>query len=322
MNDLIRWSKLINFFISVTDGSHRKMYLLATDHLHKLQEMAVHDPFLQDLLTFLLPFYNSFIAQYRKSNQDRILLAEKTADLSDMLVELSTNKIRQWDIQIQGVYDMRSNVYKRLLPDGRGPFQTNSYEMRIEAILSLAERLNLDPQLSALGQDVEAYGLQLQSLRMQQQGIKVYRSANSKALEEQRLELAKGLYAVFCRLKGHYYEELYEVEKFYKLHYFRTSNDNNGLSDQEVNSFEISLEANSRSGQLEDLLEGGQNIRLTHLEGGQLQYYTVVNAVDTPLEEHNLDPLQSVILTVADGHQLLVVNNTHGIPAKLQVEIL
>ena len=322
MNDLVRWSKLINFFISVTEGSHRKMYLLAADHLRKLQEMAVHDPFLQDLLTFLLPFFDSFIAQYRKTNQDRILLAEKTADFKDMLDNLSADTIRQWDIQIQMVYDMRSNIYRRMLPEGRKPFQGGSYEMRIENVLSLAERLSMDPQLSTLGQDVEAYGLQLQDLRTQQQRLKVYRSANSIALEEQRLNLAKGLYAVFSRLKGHYYEELYEVEKFYSLHYFRTATEDADLAEEDINSFEISLEANSRSGQLEDLLEGGETIRITHLEGGQLKYYTVVNAVDTPLEEYSLSPLQSVSMTVPDGHQLLVVDNVHSIPAKLQIEVL
>lgn len=322
MDDLVSWSKLINFFISSTKNSSRKMYLLASDHLRKLEAMASQDPFIEDLWLFLLPYYQAFVAQYRKANQDRIESAKRTADFTDKIDLLSSRLIRRWDAQIQLVYDIDDNQYKQLLPYGRKPFHRETYELRIEAIFSLGERLLADPQLQHLGQAVMAYGQQLQDLRIQQQGFKVYKSANAKSLEKERLQLAQGLYAVFCRLKGYYYKELHQVEKFYSLHYFRAKTKSKASSSQEERVIMLDLAPNSRLAQFQEQLKGGEEIHLRHIEGPSLKYYTLAHEVDRPAQEEDLSPLSNQSLIVPEGHRLLVLENDQPLAAKLQIEII
>ncbi|AFC26331.1 hypothetical protein [Saprospira grandis] len=322
MDDLVSWSQLINFFISSTKNSSRKMYLLASDHLRKLESMASQDPFLEDLWLFLLPYYQAFVAQYRKTNQDRIEGAQKTADFTEKINLLSSRLIRRWDAQIQLVYDIDDNRYKKFFPYGRKPFHRETYELRIEAVLSLGERLLAEPQLQQLGQTVLAFGQQLQALRIQQQGFKAYNSVNAKRLEKERLQLAQGLYAVFCRLKGYYYQELHQVEKFYSLHYFRAKTKTKAASSQEERVIMLDLAPHSRLAQFQEQLKGGEEIHLRHIEGPSLKYYTLAHEMDQPTQIKDLPPLSQQALIVPKGHRLLLLENDQPLPAKLQIEIV
>lgn len=86
--------------------------------------------------------------------------------------------------------------------------------------------------------------------------------------------------------------------------------------------FELDLAPESRLVQLEGLLTGGETIRITHLEGAAVKYYSVVNAADSPTEVYDLHPNQTGILQLPSGHRLLLLDNPSANRTKLEVELL
>jgi len=319
------WSKIENFVNSSTQSSLKKMYLMSTDHIHKLMAEAPNDAVIQDILTFVQPAYSNFVRQYRAKTLQINAYRLKTLDFTNMAALLSSEKIRRWDVEIQMIYDDRSNQYQSLLPNGRAPFQKGAYEMRIESVMTLGEALSMDPQLATLGGDILAFGQQLELLRQEQQGDEGQKSIHSASLEALREELATVLFGAFGRLVGHYYRELHRVTNFYELKYFRrrpSSSNNNSEEEENYDLFEFDLAPQSRVVKLEGLLAGGETIRLQLLEGDNLQYYTVANSADTPDQVYRLQNSQNARLQLPLGHRLLVLENSENSSAKVEVEIL
>ncbi|WCL80726.1 hypothetical protein PPO43_12175 [Saprospira sp. CCB-QB6] len=319
------WIHLDNFIDNWTENSLKRMYLLSTDHIHKLAAKAPNDPVIQEILDFVEPAYRNFIQQYRVKTLQRNLYRQKTAEFHDLLRLLSAKKIRSWDVQIQIVYDAKSATYMALLPEGRNPFQKGAYEMRIEAVNTLGEALSSDAQLGALATEVLAFGQQMQATRQEQQGNEGTKDNHADTLEALRQELAIVLFWGFSRLKTHYYRELYLVKNFYELQYFRKRKKRGrkaSAKEEEFGLFELELAPESRLVQLEGLLRGGESVRITHLEGAAVKYYSAANAADTPTEVYDLHPNQTVHLQLPSGHRLLLLDNPAANMAKVQLELI
>lgn len=319
------WSKIENFLNSSTEGNLKKMYLMSTDHIHKLIAKAPNDAAIQDILNFVQPAYSNFVRQYREKTLQANIYRLKTANFREQLSLLSSEKIRQWDVNIQMVHDAKSNQYMHLLPHGRAPFQKGAYEMRIEAVMTLGEAVSLDPQLTSLGTDILAFGQQLEDLRQDQQGDEGEKDEQADSLEALRKELAIVLYGAFGRLIAHHYRELHRVSNFYELKYFRrrqSSGSPNSEEEDDYGLFEIDLAPESRVVQLEGLLNGGETVRLTHLGGEILQYYSAANSADTPNQIYSLHPSQTVNLQLPLGHRLLLLDNPAANMAKVELELL
>ena len=319
------WAALSNFFYSSTKGSFKKMYQLATDHLSKLRIKAATDPDIQDILTFFEPFYFAFLQQYERSIDGRTAYHAKTAEFNELLEEVTGPLLRRWAAEIQISYDNQSRQYKSFFPQGRRVFQNNSLEVRIQLVKTLGRNLLQDPQLATLGTTVAGYGQQLEDLRNEQQGLEYHYNNNSTLLEQQREELSLGLFACFARLEFHYYRDINQVADFYELKYFRRSNNDSSeesTEEEDYGLFEIDLAAESRSAQLEGLLRGGENIRITHLEGEPLKYYSAANATDSPAQIYELQPNQSASLQLPAGHRLLFFDNPASQMAKVELELM
>ncbi|WCL81310.1 hypothetical protein PPO43_15145 [Saprospira sp. CCB-QB6] len=321
MVEITGWTKTENFVYTITKDNKKKMYLLAKDHVHKLTEKAASDPVIQDILNFVLPAYDDFLLQYRKNTIDKREYHQKTADFKALLHQLSSVEIRRWDIEIQMTYDVITSDYTRLLPDGREPFQKGTYDMRIEAVMTLGDLLSNDPQLQGLGATVLAFGQQLEDLRSQQQGVEGNTDDNVDDLETTRQELAIVLYGAFARLLAHYYRTPKRVDNFYELKYFRRGN-SSSEEDDDYSRFEVDLAPESRLVQLEGLLTGGETVRITHLEGEPIKYYSAANAADSPAQVYELQPNQTVSLQLPAGHRLLLLDNPAANMAKVELELM
>ena len=322
----VEWDHLKNFFESQTRGSFKKMYQLATDHLSKLRIKAVNDPVIQDILTFFEPFYLDFLQQYERSIDGRSAYHAKTAEFNELLEEVTAPLLRRWVAEIQMSYDNQSRQYKNFFPQGRTVFQNNSNEVRIQLVKTLGRNLLNDPQLANLGTTVATYGQQLEDLRNEQQGLEYNYNNNSTLLEQQRKELSLGLFASFARLKFHYYRDINQVADFYELKYFRRGNssseEENTEEDDDYGRFEVDLAPESRLVQLEGLLTGGETVRITHLEGEPIKYYSAANAADSPAQVYELQPNQTISLQLPAGHRLLLLDNPAANMAKVELELM
>ena len=217
------WSLLRNTFDNVTKYNDKRMLLMASDHCDKLAFSASTNLKINSLYQQFLPAFLRFKGAYQKLMANYALYQSCTQAFEEKIAELSATLARKWDVTIQMEYDERSADYKMLLPNGRAPFQTGAYEMRIAAIhsllISLEEKGNSN--LAILIQKIKTWIAETQLLRTKQQGIEQRDSAYRQELEEARQLLATEMHGVFFGLCAIYYQNLVQVETFYELKYLR-----------------------------------------------------------------------------------------------------
>ncbi len=229
------WYALRNTFDSVTKSSLKRMLIMSTDHHDKLLVESGNDPQIAQLYQLFLPAYQAFKQAYTNTFQKDALYQGNTLIVENLFAELSSQKIRQWDIWIQNVYLDNTPQYLMLLPNGRSPFQSGSYESRINAIISLEGNLSNFPTLANVLTDVSNFRQQMVQARTTQQGAEKSNADTVKAVEEARVELAQVMQGVWGGLILRYFKNIAQVETFYELKYLRsssTSNDNAPISMQ------------------------------------------------------------------------------------------
>ena len=215
------WFYLHNPFDNVTKHSFTLMNLLATDHHDKLKHKANTDARFAPLYQDFESAYKVFKEVFTKSLSNAGRYQSNTKKVESLFTELTSTRIRQWDVKIQNEYDEMSNEYVSILPNGRKPFQTGGYEARINEVKALYDRLNYHSNLAQLAADIKQFAYNLEQARTEQQGFEQAERELSQALELARLELAKVMYGVFVRLKYLHLNELKQVETYYELQYLR-----------------------------------------------------------------------------------------------------
>ena len=220
------WYALRNTFDSVTKSSLKRMLIMATDHHDKLLAESGNDPQIAQLYQLFAPAYQAFKQAYNQTFQKDAFYQGNTKMVETLVLELSSQKIRQWDIWIQNVYLDNTPQYLMLLPNGRNPFQSGSYESRINAIVALEANLGSFAVLANVLADVTAFRQQIEQARTTQQGVEKAVSDTVKAVEDRRVELAQVMQGVFGGLILRYFKNIAQVETFYELKYLRTSSGN------------------------------------------------------------------------------------------------
>lgn len=243
----ITWYYLRNTFDSVTKGSFKRMLVLATDHHEKLLAESANDAQINSLYQLFEPVYLAFKDAYNNTFKKGAIYQGNTQIVETMFAELSSKKVRQWDIWIQNVYLDNEPEYLMLLPNGRSPFQTGGYEARINAIVALEGNLGNFPALANVLSDVSAFRQQLEHARATQQNIEKSVANATKAVEDARFELAKVMHAVLGGLILRYYENLSQVETFYELKYLRASSGSSGSNTATVPMQSHSIGASQRA---------------------------------------------------------------------------
>ena len=222
----LNWQYTYNTFEVATRNSAKKMSIIAPDHLSKL-EAESSDPDIAAIAAESQSAVNDYALTYAHWIATNGLYKGETNRFTNLLTELSSLKIKQWDAQIQVVHLEGTSDYIALLPSGRGPFQKGAYDVRIAEVAALAERLTAYPALAALQVQVETYRATLLNARdLQQQKEGLVKQA-SETLNTIRIELANQLYKNLGALMVKYYQNPLQIERFYDLELIRSQNTGN-----------------------------------------------------------------------------------------------
>ncbi|MGB1207238.1 MAG: hypothetical protein ACPG5B_16440 [Chitinophagales bacterium] len=243
MNVLTRWSYLNNPFDNSTKRNTKRMKSLATDHLTKLKKGATTDSVIQELYDYILPAYEAFTKYYTRRTTLEARYQMETQRFANAMALLMSKKIKRWEALSLLTYDDTTPEYNMIFPNGREPFRASTYDDRISETSSLAERLQMFPDLADLQIEVSDYANDLFKLRDIQQGFEKDLADIRDTLEQSRFELAKKMHAVFGRLIFRYIDDLRLAENYYELQYLIRSN--NSTDEEEDNNLILLAEEGS-----------------------------------------------------------------------------
>lgn len=218
-------SILRNQFDNATKGNFKRMLLSATDHFDKLKQAAVGNAQINTIYQTALPVYQKYMTKYQQITSNYALYQGHTQLFEEKILELRSTLIRKWDVIIQYEYDETSAQYKMLLPNGRTPFQSGAYELRLNAVSSLLASVQAmnNPNFATLVQMMDTWLQQAYDLRAKQQGIESVDSLLRQEIENDRKALADAMHLVFFQLCVNYYPNLAQVETFYEWKYFKSA---------------------------------------------------------------------------------------------------
>jgi hypothetical protein len=315
------WSYLQNPFDNVTKSSYKNMYLMATDHFDKLLANKT-DATINELYEFGKPFFDAFITQYRKSGTDDNVYKMYTKQFEDLLLELSGTLARRWDVQIQTQFDIDTSAYMGLMPNGRRPFQSGPYDLRINAVKALSDMLLLYPVLSDLQKEVNDFHTAILEARTKQQGIENLGQTNTSDIENSRLALAQAMHHIFGGLIQKFYLDLAKVESFYELRYLRRS-PSSGNNDAPLALEEVTIAQGSSATALVNKIMGGSKLTVTNMGEATLTAYSAVDG-NSPVPAnggYTISAGQSVSFDAVAGDTLVkIINDIDPFDGKALVE--
>ena len=217
----MNWTYVRNPFDNVTKTNFKRMLLMARDHRDKLGQY-VSDPDIANLHTSINGAFTHFESAYSDANVNSGFYQGNTRMVENLLNDLRSQKIKQWDIWIQNEYLDDTPEYLMLLPNRRSPFQSGAYELRIDAVKTLEKALQSFPNLANVLTDVQAFIQQLDAARTKQQQAETLDQSLSQALENSRLELAKQMHRAFGFLLYKHYNKPTEISRYYELKYLQS----------------------------------------------------------------------------------------------------
>jgi len=312
---------LENQFLNATFGTSKLMHMVIFDHYGKLVEGALDDPNLVPVRDRTLPFLTDL-----QNARAGFLGAKGTREATTLafenkLKELSMPKIRDWDIQIQGVYADDSSEYRDLLTNGRGPFQKGGYEERMTALLDLRDKLAGYPLLAATLADVTAFYTAILALRTAQTQKEQRLALASDRMELARLGAAKICYRNLAWLIDYLIDNLEEVDNYYEFNLIMTT----GSAPEEGTGYEgtvdpaTTIEVAARDFSVVTLvrLKNTGTATLTFCRGD-------VSAITCTSPSKELAPGESLDVTPDDlgsGQFLNVTNNEPAIAGAWEVVV-
>jgi hypothetical protein len=217
------WSYAQNVFNNTSKSNFKRMLLMSRDHHDKLKVEAAGNPTIDALYQAFLPDFTRFKDLYSHVNSNSAGYQGLTMQLENLMVELRGTKAKRWDIMLQNVYDDTTVAYRSVFSNGRAPFQSGPYDMRIAAVQSLSANMAAYPDLAAVKVDVDAFLTNIETARTEQQGGEKRDSTLRADLEDARIALAVAMHRVFGGLIQLYADNTKKIETFYELKYLRAS---------------------------------------------------------------------------------------------------
>lgn len=279
----------MNPFKAVTDGSAKRALLLGRDHTDKLFQQQTTDTELVPLYGYVSTAFKTFEDFYSELHNNEAFYKGNTQMLETMMRELSSNKIRQWDVQIQNVFMNDTPQYTMLLPQNRQPFQKGAYEMRLDTLRTFSKSLARFTELSSIKDDADLFLSKINSIRSNQQQVESVSSVLRQDVEAARIELVYQMHRVFGYLLFKHYRTPADLSRYYEMKYLQTP----AATTNVIVSYEkYSVSSNSR----------------INLYNGQLtaqSYITIKNTGSVPLKifttTDNNATLPDDVTTVAIG---------------------
>lgn len=211
------WHYLINTFLVVTASNYKKALSLGVDHLAKLVANQ-SDAFIAAMVATFDPVMQAFMAA--QQNLDAALGDYKgeTQSVEGLFKLMNDEKLSYWEGQVFYFYPKGSDQATQLLPKGRGPFQTGTYEQRILAIKTFGDKCALITNLVPLSVNVLAFHTQIASARALQQSSGEGQVATLRTLRETaRVMLCTEMFSNLGLLMSHYKTNPTQVGNYFDL---------------------------------------------------------------------------------------------------------
>jgi hypothetical protein len=308
------WSYLQNPFDNTTKKSFKKMLMMATDHFDKLQRIISNNPFIGSVYADEYPKFEKFANLYSQADSNRAIYQSYTYKFEQLISQLSTEKIKRWDIQIQSVYSDDTPEYMQLLPNKRGDFQKGAYEIKMSKLKSLFESLGRFADLAHTQREVSDFYILMKKTRTEQQGYETEEKELSRQLENARVHLANGMRRLYAALLFTYHEDVKAVESFYELKYLRASVSNPEETEQSdtniVRQLENTIPAKTKNVELD-----GEVFRMDEI--------LIENSGNTSLEAWTSDdvgtnpPARVALIEAGQSVSFIAKNVSTGIVEKL-----
>lgn len=311
---------LNNPFDTVTQNNNKRMLLMARDHRDKMKGFSTLDPDINQLFQELNPKFTAFEEGYSDLHSKEGIYKGHTQMLEELMQDLSSTQIKQWNIWVQNVFLDGTPEYTMLFPQGRKTFQNGAYELRVDAIRTLSLTLNNFAELSTVKQAVDLFLTKINTVRTNQQQMESMVQAARQNLEYQRLALANTMHRIFGFLVYKFYQNPVEVERFYELKYLQAP-----VAKEVVNENSIPLPANSRATVVEQSMTGNSFITVKNTGTATLKLFTTAdkNAL-TPDIVKELLPNETFAfygneLSDGTGYDWLIAVNETGQAGKIAI---
>ena len=215
-----RWTFLVNPFLAASQTSYVVMRKICNYTLNAVNK----DPanvFMHTCYTTLNPFVNEFMLSFDTWRNNKAFSKGQTSNLSDLLFFLRSDKIREWDIQIQAIHPHSSPEYISLLPNYRTPFQSGSQLERMSAVNTLGIGLTNDVALATLKAEVVQFYLELKSAHNLQVAGKSNIGIGSDSVENARINMGVELYGVLGSMINHFKSTPDSITNYFDLETIR-----------------------------------------------------------------------------------------------------
>ncbi len=217
------WIFTSNTFEVQTRDNFKKMLSLSLDHYGKLVAAANTEaaiiPLRDDYAPLNLAFQNIYAAWKGAEGTHK----GSTLSIEGMLEQLNT-EIRTWEGTVRYIFPEDSPNERSIFPNKRAPFQTGTYEQRISAVQTLAEKLatfTTQPLLVTLSATVLSFYNTIEAVRLAQTGDEISITMQAMLLEEQRKACAVGMYGNLGRLMYIARNTPTDIEQFWDLSLLR-----------------------------------------------------------------------------------------------------
>jgi hypothetical protein len=316
----LNWIKSDNFFDTITDGNYQKAKLIFDSHDIKLHNGIADADILADY-NFSHPAYANYATAYGIWDALRSSNPANTQNVVELLDELAGTKIRQWDINIQVVYDNKTAAYKKLMPHKRYTFQRGTIETRTNALNNLVAAIGNDAKLSAVKTDIVKFISTLNTAKQAKQGQSAEIDTAIVALDAARLAAAQVMYRTFGSLIKKFYTTPKAVDAYFPVELLQTKSQvvfTTTLDDQlPYHLFKRKLDAGKQ--QLKATNYGSADVKLYFTNG-----LTDSLAAGTPfvtLAANSTHTYNPGLLNYNDDNRHLYVQNTGTGVVNVEVEI-
>ncbi len=216
-----RWSFSNNPFINAK-LSYEDWNVLGSDHLSKLENKKDSHPMLEHIYDNYKEVYEVYLSQYKNWKLAKQYWQAETLEVDNLLEELSSKWIKNWDMRIQLVFDDTSPEYTSLLPNKRSPFQRTRRDERIVEVGTLIRSLSNYSSLSDLRQEVTNFYQTFKAKRDHQQKREQAVRDASTSLKQAAEKLGIATYRNVGNLIAIYAEEPNQLLNFFKLDLIRS----------------------------------------------------------------------------------------------------
>ena len=212
----IIWSKTLNFFLALVQRTKVGAKAIF-DALDANLEAADADADIMELYLIFHPLCVDMDAKYLVWDSLKSSNLSNTLGVKELLSELSSTKIRLWDMQIQAVYDQTSIRYKALLPHRRAPFQEGKASLKVAAIANLLVAIGSDASLATTKLEVLAFQSDLNTAIATSSSQNTSIGTATTSLQAAVVAGAIGMMCVYGGLIKKYYKTLLVVNDFFPV---------------------------------------------------------------------------------------------------------